>query len=123
MNLTVLLTIPLGDCDRQTLVKDFGGNIMKKTYKPTPLDTEDVILPPDLIGLQELLAENAHDHWAQLRMAEGWTYGDTRDNLNKKTPLLVPYHDLPDSEKLFDRATAMETLKAIIKLGFSISRT
>lgn len=96
---------------------------MKKNYKPTPLDTENIILPPELIELQELLAENAHDHWAKLRIAEGWTYGDIRDNLNKKTPCLVPYCDLPDSEKLFDRATAMETLKAIIKLGFSISRT
>lgn len=41
----------------------------------------------------------------------------------KKTPCLVPYRDLPDSEKFFDRATAMETLEAIIKLGFSISRS
>ena len=93
-----------------------------KTYTPRPFKTYDIILPPELVELQELLAENAHEHWAANRIAQGWVYGETRDDVKKTTPLLVPYSALPESEKLFDRATAMETLKVILKLGFSISR-
>lgn len=93
-----------------------------KIYTPKPLNTDDISLPPELIELQELLAENVHEHWAAQRTADGWTYGEKRDDLNKTTPCMVPYHDLPESEKIFDRNTASETLKAIIKLGFSISK-
>ena len=35
---------------------------------------------------------------------------------------LVPYDELPESEKEYDRNTAIETLKLIIKLGYKITR-
>ncbi|MCD7854278.1 MAG: Ryanodine receptor Ryr [Clostridiales bacterium] len=87
-------------------------------YKPKPIDTTDVVLPEELLALTELIAENVHDTWAVGRISEGWTYGDKKDAVNKKTPLLVPYGDLPESEKDYDRNTALETLKLIIKLGY-----
>jgi ryanodine receptor 2 len=34
----------------------------------------------------------------------------------------VPYEELPENEKEYDRNTAMETLKAIILLGFRIKK-
>ena len=37
-------------------------------------------------------------------------------------PCLVPYDELPESEKDYDRATSQETLKLIMKLGFDISK-
>ena len=40
----------------------------------------------------------------------------------KTTPLLVPYEELPESEKEYDRNTAFETLKLIIKMGYQIKR-
>lgn len=40
----------------------------------------------------------------------------------KTTPCLVPYDELPESEKEYDRNTAIETLKLIIKLGYKITR-
>ena len=79
-------------------------------------------LPKDIVGLIESLAENAHDVWAARRIAEGWTYGPERDDAKKKHPDLVPYADLPDSEKEYDRQAAAQTLKAIVALGYSISR-
>jgi hypothetical protein len=91
-------------------------------YKPEPVETSGVTLPDELIELTELLAENAHDHWALQRMAEGWTYGPQRDDNAKKHPDLVPYSELPDSEKEYDRKSAMETLKAILSLGFKIGK-
>ena len=91
-------------------------------YTPRPIDTKDITLPEDLVALTEQIAENVHDVWAAGRIAEGWTYGDEKDAENKKTPLLVPYSSLPESEKDFDRNTAFETLKLIIRLGYRITK-
>ena len=91
-------------------------------YKPQPIDTSDVILSEELIALTEEIAENAHDSWAHKRISEGWTYGEKRDDTKKTTPCLVPYNELPESEKEYDRITAMESIKLIVKLGFKIVR-
>lgn len=90
-------------------------------YTPKPVDTSDVVLPEELFELRERIAENVHDIWARGRMSEGWIYGEVKDSEQKTTPLLVPYADLPESEKEYDRATAFETLKLIIKLGYQIT--
>jgi len=92
------------------------------TYEPKPIETSQVSLPRDLEELTELLAENAHDHWALLRIQEGWTWGPARNDDSKQHPDLVPYADLADSERQYDRQTAVETLKAIISLGYEIRR-
>ena len=92
------------------------------TYTPNPLDTSAVVLPEALLGLLERLAENTHEVWAAQRMNDGWTYGPKRDDANKHHPCLVPYSDLPESEKEYDRKTAGETLKAVMALGFSVSK-
>lgn len=89
-------------------------------YEPKPLDTSAVVLPDALLGLLEQLAENTHDVWAAQRIKDGWTYGPKRDDANKKHPCLVPYADLPESEKEYDRKTAAETLKAVMALGYSV---
>lgn len=94
---------------------------MEKNYRPTPIDTRDVILPEDLLKLTERIAENVHDVWAVGRMAEGWTYGPVKDAEKKTTPLLVPYRELPESEKEYDRNTALETLKLIVRMGYEIA--
>lgn len=90
------------------------------TYHPLPLDTSAVVLPETLLGLLERLAENTHNVWAAQRIRDGWTYGQKRDDANKKHPCLVPYADLPESEKEYDRKTAAETLRAVMALGYTI---
>ncbi len=94
-----------------------------KKYNPIPVDTEDVMLPEELLTLTEKIAENVHDVWAVGRIAEGWTYDEKKDPEKKTTPCLVPYDQLPESEKEFDRNTAFETLKLIVKLGYEIRKT
>lgn len=91
-------------------------------YKPQPIDTSNVILSADILELTEKIAENVHEVWAAGRIAEGWTYGEKRDDANKKTPCLVPYSELSDSEKEYDRNTALETLKLIVALGYRIEK-
>lgn len=84
------------------------------------MDTRNVVLSPDLVALSERLAENTHDIWAAERMAQGWSWGETRDDAKKHHPCLVPYAELAESEKVFDRETALGTLRAIIALGYQI---
>jgi hypothetical protein len=92
------------------------------TYQPRPIDTTAVTLPDELLLLTELLAEHAHDVWAQQRLADGWTLGPRRDDARKEHPCLVAYDKLPESEKQYDRHAALETLKAILALGYRIDR-
>lgn len=91
-------------------------------YKPTPVDTSHVVLPEELLELTELLARSAHDVWSLRRFAEGWVYGPARDDAKKEHPCLLPYEDLPASEKQYDRDAALETIKAILALGFRIEK-
>ena len=91
-------------------------------YNPKPVNTDDVILPQELLDLSEQIAKNVHDVWALNRLREGWVYGEKRDDVIKTTPCLVPYENLPESEKDYDRNTALETIKLIIKLGFKIEK-
>ena len=91
-------------------------------YIPKSLDLRDVILDPTLDSLVEELAENVHETWAKGRMDDGWTYGPVRDDAKKHHPCLVPYDDLPESEKEYDRNTALSTLKFIVKNGYGISK-
>lgn len=91
-------------------------------YKPNPADTEKIILPKELLELSERLAENVHENWSAGRIADGWSYGEKRDDKNKTTPCLVPYSELPEAEKEFDRNTALQTLKLIVALGYKITK-
>ncbi len=95
---------------------------MKKNYVPMPIDTSDVDLSEELNGLIEKMAKNVHEVWAQNRMEQGWTYGVERSDSLKQHPCLIPYDELPDEEKAYDRDTALSTLKLICKLGFKISK-
>ena len=91
-------------------------------YRPEPIDTSDIALPEDLKALTEKIASNVHDVWAVGRLSEGWTYGEKKDPEKKTTPLLVPYDQLPESEHDYDRNTATETLKLIMKMGYDIKK-
>jgi len=91
-------------------------------YIPHPADTSHVVLSDELMALAERMAENVHEVWAATRIAQGWTYGETRDDDAKRHPCLIPYSELPESEKVYDRNTSLETLRLIISEGFSITK-
>ena len=94
----------------------------KFVYEPYPIGLDDVELSDDLAELREAIAENAHEIWAKARTDQGWTYGPERNDQKKETPDMIPYCNLPESEKLYDREMAMQTLKLVKKLGFDIVR-
>ena len=98
------------------------NNQTTNNYTPSPVDTATIQLPEELMALAEAISKNVHEVWAQNRMNEGWTYGPVRDDQKRQTPCLVPYEELPEEEKAYDRNTALGTLKFIVSQGFEIHK-
>lgn len=95
---------------------------MATDYAPKPIPTDHVALSDEVLELVELLAENAHEIWASERLRDGWKYGPQRDDAKRQHPCLVPYSQLPDRERDYDRTMVMGSVRAILALGFIISR-
>jgi len=93
---------------------------MEKNYKPNPIDTTNVVLEENILELAEMLAKNTHEVWAVGKLKEGWTYGPKTDPDLKQHPSLIPYEELSEDQKDYDRNTSIETLKVLIALGFEI---
>lgn len=87
-----------------------------------PMNMNEIELPKELADLTEMMARNVHEVWARERIKQGWAYGAERDDKLKLHPCLVPYEALSENEKMFDRNTSIETLKFILKQGFSICK-
>ncbi len=79
-----------------------------------------IVLPDSLAPLVETLAENNHNSWALQRTSEGWTFGPVRDSSTKTHEGLVPFEELPESEKEVDRELVRSMLRAMVELGYRI---
>lgn len=101
-----------------------GGGCMddKSLYSPKPIDLENVNLSEGLDVLTEEIAENIHDVWARKRLDEGWRWGEERSDKYKTHPCLVPYANLPEQEKAYDREIVTATIKMLVVLGYKIER-
>lgn len=93
---------------------------MESKYTPNPIDISDVILPKQLNELIEVIAKNVHETWAANRIKDGWKYGASRNDSSRQHPCLIPYENLPEEEREYDRQTAISSFKLIYKLGFKI---
>lgn len=91
-------------------------------YIPKPLDVSNIVLPEGLEELTESLSKNVHEVWAAGRIAAGWKYGPVRDEIKKEHPCLIPYEELSEDEKYYDRATAISTIRYILSKGYTISK-
>lgn len=61
----------------------------------------------------------SHAGWTKHKLAEGWTYGPVKDAEKKTHPCLVPYNDLPETQKIKDRLfvnTVLELREAFLRL-------
>ncbi len=89
-------------------------------YRPEPEGAGSAQIEPYLSGVIEEFARVNHDMWAWNRQREGWSYGPSRDDARKLHPGLVPYADLSESEKQYDRNAAASTMRALAGLGYRI---
>jgi hypothetical protein len=99
----------------QSNKRDSEGN-----YVPNPINVDDVVLPEKIAEITEYIAENTHEEWAKQRFREGWTFAPKTNKKLKQSFDLVPYCELIDSEKEYDRKMAMNTLRVLYKLGYKI---
>jgi len=107
--------------DAWTESKNYMLAVRKKKhefeYSPQPIDTSGVTLNKELIELVEFLSENAHDVWAQSKMAKGYSYGPDDATHNH---FLKPYHLLSEIEKDQDRDNVLATIKVLKRLGYRL---
>lgn len=94
----------------------------QQEYKPQPIDLSEVKLPDELVALTEQLARNIHEVWAQSRVSQGWKYGPNRNDDLKTHPSIIPYEQLSEQEKQYDRDTALSAIKFIVNEGFKITK-
>lgn len=99
-----------------------NGKIMVQTnkngYVPNPKSLSPELFPELFHDLLESMAENIHESWAYNKMQEGWTFGENHDRTKKKHPSLKPYSGLDESQKDYDRNTALATIAILINEGY-----
>ncbi|UJR09568.1 hypothetical protein I4U23_013803 [Adineta vaga] len=89
-------------------------------FTPQPVRTNHIILPPHLERVCEQLAENIHELWAMSKIANGWKFGEYRDEAQKRHPSLTFFENLPFDEKHQHLTTATDSLKSLLAFGYHI---
>ena len=79
-------------------------------------------LPEGYEVICENVAAAVHDAWVKEKLADGWSPADQRDPEKKQDDRLIPYDELPESEKKYDRATAEAAIRALLSCGYEITR-
>ena len=70
----------------------------------------------------EYLAFLEHRRWVEERVDNGWIYGVPRDDERRIHPYLIPYDDLPDDIKEYDRAFARTIVEILDSAGLTVTR-
>lgn len=65
-------------------------------------ETKDSAIDGVIGVLEGNTPEESHDNWTKFKIENGWTYGPVKDEVKKEHPLLIPYEDLPESQKIKD---------------------
>ncbi len=70
----------------------------------------------------ESLAIQEHDRWVAERIADGWILGPEVDAVSKTTPDLVPWEELTEVEKDFDRRPIKDIIPLLESIGYWVYR-
>ena len=68
------------------------------------------------------LAKREHERWMEERQEMGWRFAPDRDNARKLHPSLLPWENLPASEKEKDRAVIRNLPKLIDAAGLRLRK-
>ena len=91
-----------------TIEKTEGREVVKMTF------TKDQI---------EVMAEMEHARWTIERFLDGWKQGENRDVDNKINPYLVPWTELPEEAREWDRETVRQIPELLAQVGLEIHQT
>jgi len=80
-------------------------------------DAADEILVEEL----ESMARLEHERWVDERRANGWTLG-AKDTARQQTPYLIPYDELPEEIKEYDRDVVRALPLVLARAGMSMRR-
>lgn len=89
-------------------------------FMPAISEPKDFKFNPEEI---EILAEMEHERWMEERLMEGWKQDDTleeSDHDRKLSPCLIPWEDLTEEVKDWDRDPVSNIPKLLKKAGFEI---
>lgn len=70
----------------------------------------------------ERMAELEHGRWNVERVRDGWRQGNLRDNAKKIHDCIVPWNNLPEDIKHYDRAAVRQFPTILAKAGLEVSR-
>jgi voltage-gated potassium channel Kch len=85
----------------------------------TDWDSEPVMFSKEEV---EALAGMEHERWCREREAEGWIYAPQRDDARRRSPYLLPWSELPETVKDWNRSTARSLPDFVARAGFVIVR-
>ena len=70
----------------------------------------------------ETMSEMEHERWNAERFKDGWKLGRTKDVVQKISPYLVPWKDLPENVKEWDREAVIKIPEILARVGLEIRR-
>jgi hypothetical protein len=70
----------------------------------------------------EKMSEMEHDRWVDERLRDGWKLGPVKDTEKKTSPYLVPWNQLLEEVKGYDRNAVREIPSVLNRAGFQIYR-
>lgn len=78
------------------------GEEVSPSWTDAPAYMQESILEGVAKALNGYTPEELHESWRNFKLADGWVYGETKDAEKKTHPCLLPYEDLPETQKLKD---------------------
>jgi hypothetical protein len=101
-------------------VRDIPSKLARSGYIMIPARSDE---PPfEFPGPHlEQLAEMEHERWMQAKLEAGWRYADT-DKENQLHEALLPWDELPEEQKMKDRALVRAIPRILAKVGYTVVR-
>jgi mutator protein MutT len=92
-------------------------------FDVAPVELSDPDPPPVPVGFEdqiERMAELEHGRYVAERLSTGWRLGDKNDPNAKTNPTLVPWKELSESWKTYDRDAIRTLSKVLARAGLKI---
>lgn len=86
----------------RVIQKHQGDPAVSPRWTYAPKWQKDSAISGVTAALSGSTPEQLHEKWCQVKYAEGWTYGETKNETTKTHPCLVPYSELPREQRVKD---------------------